>query len=117
MEGDVHLRANVFSDSLKRSLLIYSNTETVYHCLGFTIDMDTRVRNGKLKMCCSEVFQDGICPDAFGAASHTWDLGNLNPGEYPIEVQIGKEKNTGTLIVEEKTASFKFDELNRLQIF
>lgn len=116
LKGDVLLSVGVYEDADERIVSILAETVEDFSCSNYNIDTDTKIRNGELTMCCKEIIKYTFCDRTIGPATYKWDLGNAGPGEYPIEVQIGKEKSLGTLVMEEDTGYLKFDELNRIQL-
>jgi len=116
LKGDVVLSVEVYDDGSERIVSILAATEETFSCSNYNLAVDTRIRNGELRICYEEVIKYSFCERAIGPATYKWELGNAGPGEYPIEVRVEKEKSLGTLVVEEDTGYLKFDQLNRIQL-
>lgn len=116
IDGDVLLTVSVVENDSTRVLSILGATETVFSCSNFDLDIDKEVKNGELKIRYKQVIKHSICSRATGPAMYSWNLGNVAPGEYPIEVKVDKDKSLGTLVVSQSEAYLKFDTPKRIQL-
>jgi hypothetical protein len=92
-------------DNTSRKLTLHCFTEKNFPCSNYFIENSFTVSENKITIHFIEIKKPNICLTSIGPAYADIDLGSLVNKNYDIEINVGKEKISGQLLV--STGSFK----------
>jgi len=108
IDSEINLRMVETFDVSPRTLQFHCSTTKTYPCCNYPIYAVNRQTSNIIDISFEGVIETDICATALGPATAIIDLGTLSNGTYRLNLQNGKYKRTGEIIVSSDSYKVNF---------